>query len=491
MSDAAVTLILLHENTLGLTPAQAWPEGQPEAEDLPVAEGLYAREVTDPAAYPALVWQPVRAVLLAADAPRTAHGVLLTVRSVEPKEVRARVLDREQTAANADFVQAAFERTSHDLEKQLHERARTLDEQFAKRGDEVAKALSGHLETAFGAETGVVTKALERHFGEGSTDAVQHQVRAAVAEVTAKMREDLLRQFTAADDRNPLNEFKRATITTLRDTGVQQREELGKMTQTLTALQLEVQALKAERETEGAVAAEAERGTAKGRTYEEAVAEALDVIAAPQGDDAHAVGDVAEGARKTGDIVVTIGLAEGPGQGRIVFEAKNRQLTRPAALKELDQAMATRNADFAVLVVPSDDKLPARTLPLREYNGDKLLVTYDPDEGPLSLQVAYALARARVLMRRGEAGEVDGSAILAAVERATQTLAEVRRIKQSLTQSKSAIDKAGDIVTTMSDDVKTQLAEIAGLVRAAEPDAQATPADDAPAGADDPAPELF
>lgn len=33
------------------------------------------------------------AVMLAADAPRTAHGVVLTVRSVEPKEVRARPLD--------------------------------------------------------------------------------------------------------------------------------------------------------------------------------------------------------------------------------------------------------------------------------------------------------------------------------------------------------------------------------------------------------------
>jgi hypothetical protein len=412
----------------------------------------------------------------------------------EAIEIGARVLDREQTAADTDFVRAEFERTSHELEKQLHERARTLDEQFAKRGDEVAKALSGHLETAFGADSGVVTKALERHFGEGSSQAVQHQVRAAVAEVTAKMREDLLRQFSAADERNPLNEFKAATVRTLRDTGVQQREELGKMTQTLTALQLEVHALKAEKETEGAVAAEAERGTAKGRTYEEAVADAVDAIAAPQGDDAHAVGDLAEGARKTGDVVVTIGLAEGPGLGRIVFEAKNRQLTRPAALKELDQAMATRNADFAVLVVPSDDKLPAKTHPLREYNGDKLLVTYDPDEGPLSLQVAYALARARVLMRRGDASDVDAAAILAAVERATQTLAEVRRIKQSLTSSKTAIDKASSIVTTMADDVKLQLTEIAGLVQPASAENDEAPPSGAPLAAEpaaDPAPELF
>lgn len=385
-------------------------------------------------------------------------------------EIGARVLDREQTAAETDFVKAEFERAAHEVEKQMNERARELDEQFAARGTEIAGALAAHLEAAFGAETGVVTKALEQHFGEGSSQAVQHQVKAAVAEVTGKMREDLLKQFSAADEGNPLADFKAATIRQMRDAGEQQRDELTKMTQTLTALQLEVQSLKAERDTEDAVAAEAQRGTAKGRTYEEAVADAVELLAAPQGDDAIAVGDQAEaGKAKTGDVVVTIGLADGPGRGRIVFEAKNTRLSRPDALRELDAAMAARSADFGVLVVPSEEKVPAKMHPLREYNGDKLIVTYDPEDGEvLPLQVAYALARARVLMRSGEAGDVDAEAVVAAVERALQTLEEVRRIKSNLTASKTSIDKAADIVTSMSDGVKAQLAEIADLVRPAQ-----------------------
>ena len=77
-------------------------------------------------------------------------------------------------------------------------------------------------------------------------------------------------------------------------------------------------------------------------------------------------------------------------------------------MRQLDEARRERNADYAVLVVPSEEKVPARMHALREYNGDKLIVAYDADEGPLALQVAYALARARVLMARGGAEGVDG-----------------------------------------------------------------------------------
>ena len=80
-------------------------------------------------------------------------------------------------------------------------------------------------------------------------------------------------------------------------------------------------------------------------------------------------------------------------------------------MRQLDEARRERNADYAVLVVPSEEKVPARMHALREYNGDKLIVAYDADEGPLALQVAYALARARVLMARGGAEGVDGAAV--------------------------------------------------------------------------------
>ena len=116
--------------------------------------------------------------------------------------------------------------------------------------------------------------------------------------------------------------------------------------------------------------------------------------------------------------MVAIGACHGPPQGRIVFEAKNSRLSRPEAVRQLDDARRERNADYAVLVVPSEEKVPARMHALREYNGDKLIVAYDADEGPLALQVAYALARARVLMARGGAEGIDGAAVADIVERA-------------------------------------------------------------------------
>jgi hypothetical protein len=117
-------------------------------------------------------------------------------------------------------------------------------------------------------------------------------------------------------------------------------------------------------------------------------------------------------------------------------------------------------------------------LSLREYNGDKLIVPFDAEEGsPLPLQVAYSLARARVLMAKGGGDGVDTAAVRDAVERALGAMDEVRRIKQQLTASKTSIDKAADIVQTMADSVRAQLAEIAGLVDRAE----AAAADDAAA----------
>ena len=226
--------------------------------------------------------------------------------------------------------------------------------------------------------------------------------------------------------------------------------------------------MRAEKEKLDEVGAERERGTAKGRDFEEEVAGAIEEIAIAQGDDSHAVGDIKEAGGKVGDVVVGIDACNGPARGRIVFEAKNSKLSRPEALRELDRALEERNADFAVLVVSAEGKVPARMRTLREYNGDKMVVTYDPSEGStLALNVAYALARARVLLRRADGEGVDAEAIRATVERALQSLGDVQRIKQQLTASKTAVDKASEIVDAMSGAVKANLAEVQALVAAA------------------------
>ncbi len=174
-----------------------------------------------------------------------------------------------------------------------------------------------------------------------------------------------------------------------------------------------------------------------------------------------------EGGRK-GDVVVAIDACAGPARGRIVFEAKNSQLSRNRALAELDAALETRGADFAIFVVPSEDKLPARTRPLREFNGDKMFVVYDAeDDARLALEVAYALARARVLMNRGEDESVDPAAVRAEVERAIGAMEDVRRIKSQLTNASGGIEAARQILDAMANDVRSHLVAIEQLLAAA------------------------
>ena len=369
-------------------------------------------------------------------------------------EIGARVLDREQTGANAEYVKAEFEKASQGVQQEFADKARTIAEYFERQFAEV-----------FGEDEGQLAKELERRFGDGSAVSVQNRVREAVAETLTKSREDLVRQFSAADDRNPLADFKSAAVREIQQAAGRSDATQRALLQKLGELQKELQALRDEKDKLEEIEAERERGTAKGRTFEESVFEAVDGIAAAQGDDAEAVGDVREATGKVGDIVVSLDACNGPARGRIVIEAKDRKLTTPAAIAELDKAMAERSADFAVLVVPTEDEVPAKLEPLREYNGDKLVVALDPESGTLPLELGYRLARARVLMKRSDADGIDAGALRDTVERALGALTEERKVKVQLTGAKTSIDKAYGLVETMAARVRGHLQEIDTLVR--------------------------
>ena len=369
-------------------------------------------------------------------------------------EIGARVLDREHAAANTEFVKTEFERASRQLEQEFSERARTVVEFFDKRVDSV-----------FGPENGHLAKDLEKLFSDGSSASVQNRTRELLGEMLAKSREDLLRQFSSADGNNPLADFKEGTIERLKQAEERQHRDQQVLLAQVSELGKEVQALRLEKEKLEEVAEERERGTAKGRTFEEQVAEAVDVIAAAQGDDAEAVGDLKGSAGRTGDVVVGIDGCTGPPLGRVVFEAKDRRLSKPRALEELDKAMRDRDANFAVLVVPSDEEVPAKLQPLREYNGDKLVVTLDPEEGgTLALELGYRLARARVLMARGSVEGIDAAAVRDTVQRALNAMDEVRRIKNTLTGAQTSIQKGKDLVDAMASRVRANLDDIDALV---------------------------
>ena len=367
-------------------------------------------------------------------------------------EIGARVLDREQAAANAEYVRTEFEKTAKELDVAFTDKARVVAEHFGKKVDEV-----------FDAESGQLHRDLEKLFSDGSASSVQNRVREVVAEALTKSQADLVRQFSSADDKNPLADFKAAIVRQQQQaTAAQER-----MVERLGELQEQLVELRAEKEKLEELDAERERGTAKGRSFEEEVAEALDIIADAQGDLSEPVGDLKGATGKTGDVLVDIDACSGPSRGRIVFEAKNAKLSGPGAKQELADALRERDADYAVLVVPCEEKVPAKLKSLREIEGDKLVVTFDPEEGSrLALEVGYRLARARVLMKRADADGIDAGAVHDAAERALAALAEERRIKQQLTAAKTNIDNAYSLISELADRVRARLNEVDELVDA-------------------------
>jgi hypothetical protein len=425
----------------------------------------HVRVVGDRVAVESLVIEDECAVRLVREREQNGDDPVKTV--LDAVGIGARILDRELAGANAEFVKTEFEKAATNLNSQFTDRARQVAEAFDKRVEDV-----------FGPENGHLHRELEKLFSDGSAASVQNRVRELVQETMAKSREDLMKQFSAADGANPLAEFKAGVIRTLKAAEERQHETQQRTLGQMAALEQQLQALRLEKEKLEEVEAERERGTAKGRTFEEAVAHAVDDVALAQGDVAEAVGDVTEATGKVGDVVVAIDACNGPARGRIVFEAKDARLSKPKALAELDRAMAERSADFAVLVVPTEDEVPAKLEPLREYNGDKLVVALDPDTGLLPLEVGYRLARARVLMKRSDADGIDAGAVRDTAERALAALTEERKIKSQLTGAKSNIDKAWGMVEDMSARVRALLEEIDALVRPAGEPAPGAPPDD-------------
>jgi hypothetical protein len=105
-----------------------------------------------------------------------------------------------------------------------------------------------------------------------------------------------------------------------------------------------------------------------------------------------------------------------------------------------------------------------------------MFVVYDAEEDArLALEVAYALARARVLMNRGDDETVDPAAVRAEVERALGAMEDVRRIKTQLTNASGGIDAARQILDAMASDVRSHLTAIEQLLAVASAAARPGP----------------
>ena len=368
-------------------------------------------------------------------------------------EIGARVLDSEETAVNVDYVRRELEAGLGELDARLEN---TL------KGS--AEAIAEQLEEAFDGD-----------------ESVQAQLKSIVAQNTAETLQAMSRVLTAEDSTNPLvnvqkqlgkamleaEERSRAEVERLRDSHA---KEARAMHGQVAELRKEIARLLEREDADERVAEAEEAGTRKGFSFEERVFDAIERIASIRNDCAtHTGAESAEGGGKKGDVLVELGAAAGPSLGRIVFECKDKQLSKRAAWDELNAAMAARAASFGVLVVAGDERIPSGREQLREYEGNKLIVAVDREEpDTLALELAYRLAAARVLMARDRELTVDAAEVRSVTEEAISCLQQAQAIKSALTGIKTSSDKARTGLEEMVATLRLKLDRIDSLVADAE-----------------------
>jgi hypothetical protein len=383
-------------------------------------------------------------------------------------EIGARVLDREEVAAEVDYVKREFERLQAEHR-----------ETVAHDNQEVADRIEETLRRALGADDapGLLGAALESHsgglseliaetFGEDREGAVQAQIK----RILEQRDEEFLRRLSSEDDRNPLAPMLAAMRRWTLERKQDQDSRDEKLEQKLDELLKEAAELAGlQRGAEGLEAA-IEAGTQKGFVFEDTVHEEIERIAAARGDAAHHVGGVSnEAGSKKGDTLVEIGGADGPPKARVIFEAKDKKLSRNDAWQELDAELEGRDASFAVLVVSGTSKVPARTQELHEYQGNKMVVVLDKEDmDPLGLELVYRYACARALMATEAQLEIDASGVAALVERAGAILKRGKGVRDNLTRAQQGIDGARDGFNDIVREVEECLSGIEGLIEVAE-----------------------
>jgi len=378
--------------------------------------------------------------------------------------IGARVLDREATGAEVEAVRHELKHAAAEAERSFADRARTIEEGLVKQFERFLGEEGGALAKLLDSQAEDFTELVTRHFGLDRNTAVQHQVKELVAKSLSDSRQDLLRQFSAQDGHNPLADFKASVVGEVKRYGAGHDRLIEKIAQ----LEGEVKRLHDARAAEEQLAAERDRGTGKGREFEQHAFDLVEEMAAGRGDVAHHVGDErsASGGKK-GDIVIELDAGSGPAKGRIAIDAKDEKLSKNRAWETLNAALEERDAGFAILLVASDEKVPAGRQQLHEYEGNKMIVTLDKETlDARSLELAYRYARCRCLMAAERDLALDAAGVRDAAEEALSALKDAQKIRSSLTGASKSVDAARDTLDAMVNRVQMSLARVETLIDA-------------------------
>lgn len=274
-------------------------------------------------------------------------------------------------------------------------------------------------------------KALDPQNKQGILAIIEARVQ---EQVEAKL-DEVLQQFSLDADDSAMSRLK----TMLSDFFGQLNESLG---------------------IKAATEVESRRGHVKGIEFEQDLYNVFSAIGRQLGDDTELVrgvpGSVNRG--KKGDFVATLGETSGAPGLKIVIEVKDQPVRLKAAIDELQEAKANREASIGIFVF-SRSAEPVEVGDFRKI-GEDFYVTVNKDDlnadKPLIfLDSAYRIARALAVAsaRKEAAGDIDVEKI---EEQIDALVAWVDRIADMATKART-IQNSGKLIEQAANDLRNEL----------------------------------
>jgi hypothetical protein len=212
-----------------------------------------------------------------------------------------------------------------------------------------------------------------------------------------------------------------------------------------------------------ATAAEHEKGSLKGRDFEAVVFDALEPIARNFGDTVEVTTESPGlGGSKVGDFAVTLNPRDTGGNAvRIVVEAKDRAVGLTPMLRELDEALANRDACMAIAVYSNEGLAPRGAAPFRDHGRRYLCVLdkADPDECA-AVEFAYRACRYWAIAEHvTDDATLDADAIRDDLTQAAGKLKAFVDLKRQVTKLNKTVDEGTGGLTRSIESLHTDLRE--------------------------------
>ena len=203
---------------------------------------------------------------------------------------------------------------------------------------------------------------------------------------------------------------------------------------------------------------------AKGLAYEAELGVALERCFAPHQDVLEATGATTGTADdKVGDFVATLNPKDTGGRAlRVVVEAKDRPLSMPKTLAELDAAILNRGAVAGVIVFRNQRLAPIAGRSLRCLPGNRIIAVWDDNNAgdDLALEVAVQLARTLAMTAERADAKLNRQVLGDRISRLVNIVESADEIQRGIRGARKALDSVEGTYRAMRDDALAVLYEL-------------------------------